>query len=96
MLVSRISRRVLAEHHIVLSKNYSGQGNDSPAEPHVGIIYTGLNVRQSIERCARLLRNRPVGVEDHLGGDFEGKDWPEVVIDGHSDTKFAYIPEHLE
>lgn len=100
MLVSRISRRVLAEHHIALSEIYAGMHKESSGEPHVGIIFTGLNVKRSIERCARLLRERPVWIEDHYGsGEQEGvrgNGWPEVVVDGHVDTKFAYIREHLE
>lgn len=96
MLVSRISRRVLAEHHIALSDIYAGRHSEYSGEPHVGIIFTGLNVKKSIERCARLLRDRPVGVEDHYGEGIKGKQWPEVTIDGHLDTKFAYIREHLE
>jgi pyruvate dehydrogenase kinase 2/3/4 len=96
MLISRISRRVLAEHHIALSDIHAGRHRESSGEPHVGIIFTGLNVRQSIERCTRLLRQRPVDVEDHYGDGVQGKRWPEVIIDGHLQTEFAYIREHLE
>ncbi|KAJ7047343.1 branched-chain alpha-ketoacid dehydrogenase kinase [Mycena alexandri] len=84
MLVSRISRRVLAEHHIALSEIHSGKHiSASHGEPHVGIIFTGLNIKRCIEKCANLLRQR-------------GREWPEVVIDGHVETSFAYIKEHLE
>ncbi|KAJ7283626.1 branched-chain alpha-ketoacid dehydrogenase kinase [Mycena rebaudengoi] len=84
MLVSRISRRVLAEHHIALSEIHSGkQAVTHPGEPHVGIIFTGLNVKRCIEKCGRLLRERSNG-------------WPDIVIEGHLDTQFAYIREHLE
>ncbi|KAG6831603.1 hypothetical protein H0H92_009076 [Tricholoma furcatifolium] len=96
MLVSRISRRVLAEHHIALSEIHAGTHSESSGEPHVGIIFTGLNVRRSIERCAKLLRARPVGIEDHYCDGAIQTGWPEVVIDGHLDTKFSYIREHLE
>ncbi|KAJ6613414.1 alpha-ketoacid dehydrogenase kinase N-terminal domain-containing protein [Mycena sp. CBHHK59/15] len=82
MLVSRISRRVLAEHHIALSEIHSGKLTNH-GEPHVGIIFTGLNVKRCIEKCGRLLRER-------------GNGWPDIVIDGHSETQFAYIKEHLE
>ncbi|KAF7332237.1 Protein-serine/threonine kinase [Mycena kentingensis (nom. inval.)] len=82
MLVSRISRRVLAEHHIALSAAHSGQASKH-ADPHVGIIFTGLDVKRSLEKCASILRDR-------------GKGWPEIVVDGHVDTRFAYIKEHLE
>ncbi|KAJ6539374.1 alpha-ketoacid dehydrogenase kinase N-terminal domain-containing protein [Mycena capillaripes] len=83
MLVSRISRRVLAEHHIALSEIHSGKQAPAPGEPHVGIIFTGLNVKRCIEKCGNLLRQR-------------GNGWPEVQIDGHLETHFAYIKEHLE
>ncbi|TFY81850.1 hypothetical protein EWM64_g2162 [Hericium alpestre] len=88
MLVSRISRRVLAEHHIALSNAFSKRaaGND-----HVGIIYTDLSVKESVKKCAKLLREN-LPQED--GGSKEA--WPEIVIDGHLDTKFAYLREHLE
>jgi len=102
MLVSRISRRVLAEHHIALSEIYAGKRDELRAsgEPHIGIIFTDLNVKRSIERCARLLRERPVGIEDNFGdeGDriIKERGWPEVVVDGHTEVKFAYIREQLE
>lgn len=84
MLVSRISRRVLAEHHIALSEIHSGkQQPASHGEPHVGIIFTGLNVKRCIEKCGNILRQR-------------GNGWPEIQIDGHLETHFAYIKEHLE
>jgi pyruvate dehydrogenase kinase 2/3/4 len=97
MLSSRISRRVLAEHHIALSETFAGRGGQSAdGEPHVGIIYTGLNVKRSINRCAKLLRQRPRSQEHGFGKGMEEVDWPEVLVEGHVDTKFAYIREHLE
>lgn len=95
MLISRISRRVLAEHHISLSEAYSGRGKVTDGEPHVGIIFTGLNVKRSVERCVRLLRETPQRAINSMESD--GKPClPEVEIDGHIDTSFAYIREHLE
>ena len=96
MLVSRISRRVLAEHHIALSRHLTSYVREPSAEPHVGIIFTGLNVKRSIDKCARLLRERPLDMEDHHGEVVKNKTWPEVIVDGHLDTHFAYIREHLE
>ncbi|KAL1685705.1 branched-chain alpha-ketoacid dehydrogenase kinase [Schizophyllum commune] len=84
MLVSRISRRVLAEHHIALTNNFNGHRLYA-RDPHVGVIFTGLNVARSVEHCAKLLRRRP-----------SERGWPEVHLSGHMDTKFAYIREHLE
>lgn len=92
MLVSRISRRVLAEHHISLTKHFTSQQREgADSEPHVGIIYTGLNVKHCVDRCATLLKARPSQVEN-----IKIEAWPEIVFDGHLDTQFPYIREHLE
>ncbi|KIY73704.1 alpha-ketoacid dehydrogenase kinase [Cylindrobasidium torrendii FP15055 ss-10] len=88
MLTTRISRRVLVEHHIALSEAYSKGGGSNPTEQHVGIISTGLNVGDTVRRCIDLLRRRPLPSSRTC--------WSEVVIDGHPNTKLPYIQEHLE
>lgn len=88
MMVSRISRRVLAEHHLALTKSLGKNSLEAP-DPHVGIIYTALNLKTSIDNCAKLLQKQPYTIEDDVK-------WPEVVVDGHLDAKFSYIREHLE
>ncbi|KAJ4478130.1 branched-chain alpha-ketoacid dehydrogenase kinase [Lentinula aciculospora] len=94
MLVSRISRRVLAQHHIALSEIYAGKRKLwESAEPNVGIITTGLNVKVSIEKCANLLRNQLLEIEDAEGN---AETPVEVVVEGHVDMRFSYIREHLE
>lgn len=95
MFISRISRRVLAEHHLALSKTLGHNSLDSE-EPHVGIIYTGLDVKRSIEKCADLLRDRFRDIEDDNGEVVPSRGSPMVVIEGQLGTKFAYIREHLE
>ncbi|CAK5263042.1 unnamed protein product [Mycena citricolor] len=82
MLISRISRRVLAEHHIALSASLADKTTTSK-DSQVGIIFPGLNVQECIERCAHILREPG----DHL---------PEVIVDGQLGIQFAYIREHLE
>jgi hypothetical protein len=96
MLVSRISRRVLAEHHLALSKSLGTNSLSLPEDPHVGIIYTALNLRHSIDKCVALLRGRSYDIEDEIGESMPNRGWPEVIVDGHIDTKFSYIREHLE
>jgi len=95
MLISRISRRVLAEHHIALSESFSGHGKTTNGEPHVGIIFTGLNVKRSVEHCANLLNESPLWSAESFGSGTHTKR-AEVRIDGHLDTTFAYIREHFE
>ncbi|KAF9221992.1 alpha-ketoacid dehydrogenase kinase [Gyrodon lividus] len=96
MLVSRISRRVLAEHHVALTKSLGKNSLNSHEDPHVGIIYTALNLKVSIDKCVKLLRKRPQNIEDNNGECVPSRGWSEVIVDGHLDTKFAYIREHLE
>lgn len=94
MLISRISRRVLVEHHIALTETFMGRREKAAGgEQHVGIIFTGLRVKKIIERCTKLLRQRPKKLEEE--GIFI-RHWPEVIIDGQLDTQFPYIKEHLE
>ena len=98
MLISRISRRVLAEHHIALSETFSGRGRQTNGEPHVGIIFTGLNVKRTVEYCAHLLRESPLWITNSSdpSEDFDPSRRPNVQIDGHIDTSFSYLREHLE
>ncbi|KAG8747533.1 hypothetical protein FRC10_000669 [Ceratobasidium sp. 414] len=105
MLVSRISRRVLAEHHLALTDGLARQ-DTSPQRSQVGIIYTALDVRSSIQRCVSLLQERPQGSDANFEALSELRPtdsptqpdhrWPEVILDGDLDTKFAYIKEHFE
>ncbi|KZW04069.1 alpha-ketoacid dehydrogenase kinase [Exidia glandulosa HHB12029] len=95
MLVSRISRRVLAQHHIALSDSLAGRDGESP-EDHVGIIYTQLNARESVEKCASILRQRPHDIDADAAQELKSATWPEVIVDGHLETRFSYIKEHFE
>ena len=97
MLVSRISRRVLAEHHIALSDFIAGRNcGSSEEERHIGVIYTGLNVEKSVRRCTALLHQLARDSDDPECPNSRNIRWPEVVIEGHTNTRFAYIREHLE
>ena len=97
MLTSRISRRVLVEHHIALTKFLRERSSPFHPRDNVGIIATGLRVKQSIETCARYLQQRPCDTDgDGLDRNLNNPPWSEVIIDGHTDVKFAYIGEHLQ
>src|SRR6266404_1493545 len=97
MLVSRISRRVLAEHHIALSDSVAGKNRATSGEDgHVGIIYTGLNVEKSVRRCTALLHQLTRPSDDPWSPNGNDIQWPRVIIEGHTDAQFAYIREHLE
>ena len=98
MLISRISRRVLVEHHVALTQGLNERNDDPDAPKHVGIIYTNLSVKESIDKCIRFLKSKEgmYGLrsleEPTLGTGI----WPEIIVDGHLDARFPYIKEHLE
>jgi hypothetical protein len=97
MLVSRISRRVLAEHHIALSDSAARRNRGTNKEDgHVGIIYTGLNVEKTVRRCTTLLHQLTRDSDDSGSSNSHDIPWPDVTIEGHIDAQFAYIREHLE
>ncbi|MCO5589958.1 hypothetical protein L7F22_043927 [Adiantum nelumboides] len=110
MLRSRISRRVLAEQHIALSEAlddpfhfFNDSSSSSPESTanqgdgdHIGIIYTNLKVSSVISKVVGLLTKI---FQDEVKAGIRTGDAaviPTVVIDGALDTRFAYIPEHLE
>jgi pyruvate dehydrogenase kinase 2/3/4 len=96
MLVSRISRRVLAEHHIALSDSVAGKNPGTSEEGHIGIIFTGLSVEKSVRRCIALLHQLTHDSNDSGSPNKDDIQWPRVTIEGHIGTQFAYIREHLE
>ncbi|KAF9652219.1 alpha-ketoacid dehydrogenase kinase [Thelephora ganbajun] len=96
MLVSRISRRVLAEHHLALSSAFHGRDHDPDGGDHVGIIYTNLKVKDSIQRCVRYLTEAADQSPEEKNPGKAVLRRHNVVIDGQLDTEFSYIREHLE
>ena len=101
MLISRISRRVLIEHHITVTEDFlaakekSLSRRESESSSRVGIITTDLRPKDSIERCIELLRLAPPRMlSDPEKGEYERL--PHIRINGHLDTKFAYIRDQFE
>lgn len=102
MLISRISRRVLVEHHVALTQGLCEHNHDDggpDTSKHVGIIYTNLSVKDSIDKCIRYLKSEEgmYGLRRLEEPALRGTSiWPEIVVDGHLDAVFPYIKEHLE
>ncbi|GBB94660.1 hypothetical protein RclHR1_00240008 [Rhizophagus clarus] len=93
MLRSRISRRVLAEQQINLTENWHDHGYIYGADGlgdsiNIGIVSTQCDSNDIVERCSHMTRN--------LCRLIYKVEPPEVIIDNHVDTTFAYIPDHIE
>ncbi|GAB7360636.1 hypothetical protein MBLNU230_g0516t1 [Neophaeotheca triangularis] len=98
LLRSRISRRVIAEQHLALTDTYHSpwhfpdakKSSTAPEDDFVGEIFLRCNAKEIIEKCADASHNL---CRKAYGA---GVAIPEIVLQGHLDTTFPYIPSHLE
>ncbi|CEG66035.1 hypothetical protein RMATCC62417_02692 [Rhizopus microsporus] len=82
MIHARIGIRLIAEQAIALMHQ-----KDLQTDGRVGIIETQLKPAESIKRCAEFVSELC---------EFNYGQSPEIIIDGHTDTQFTYVPVHLE
>ena len=98
LLRSRISRRVIAEQHLALTETFHSPWHFpnakksiiAPEDDFVGEIFLRCNAKEIVEQCAataRDLMSKAYGPKVTI---------PEVVVKGHLDTTFPYIPSHIE
>ncbi|KAK6514057.1 hypothetical protein TWF506_008484 [Arthrobotrys conoides] len=100
MLKSRISRRTIAEQHVALTETFNspffyphGEGNGvdhTNGVDFVGEVFLKCNAREVVEKCGKLCQD--------LSRQANGPDSPvpEIIIEGHPEATFPYIPSHLE
>lgn len=97
LLRSRISRRVIAEQHLALTETFHSPWHFPNAkklpgaeDDFVGEVFLKCNAKEIIEKCAQTARqlcSQAYGPKVAI---------PEIVLQGHLDTTFPYIPTHLE
>jgi pyruvate dehydrogenase kinase 2/3/4 len=98
LLRSRISRRVIAEQHLALTETFHSPWHFpnaskpvvAPEDDFVGEIFLKCNAKEIVEQCAataRDLMSKAYGPTVAI---------PEVVVKGHLNTTFPYIPSHIE
>jgi len=97
LLRSRISRRVIAEQHLALTDTFHSpwhfdgkKSSVAPEDEFVGEIFLRCNAKEIIEKCAQTaseLTAKAYGPHVRI---------PQIVLQGHLDTTFPYIPSHLE
>ncbi|KAF3912912.1 hypothetical protein AA313_de0208488 [Arthrobotrys entomopaga] len=97
MLKSRISRRTIAEQHVALTETFNspfhfpqGIGDHTNGVDFVGEVFLKCNAREVVEKCGKLCQD--------LSRQANGPDTPvpEIIIEGHPEATFPYIPSHLE
>ena len=98
LLRSRISRRVIAEQHLALTETFASpwhfpnakKSGMSAEDEFVGEIFLKCNAKEIIDKCALTISQLAVKA---YGPDVS---IPKIVVQGHLDTTFPYIPSHLE
>lgn len=75
---NRIAVRLLAEHHIALSRDL--QSPTSSTKDHIGIVQMECSPKKMIKMCGSFVTDL---CEATLGAS------PEIVIDGEADATFA-------
>ncbi|KAI8612470.1 hypothetical protein BC830DRAFT_1136506 [Chytriomyces sp. MP71] len=107
MLRSRIGRRVLAEQHIALSDTYENSltnasstnkqngslsvVDDEEDDGWIGIVNTRCKAGEVVERVSALAKRW-----FHDTYPNRGVAPPDVLVDGHVNAIFTYIPDHIE
>ncbi|ODQ66003.1 hypothetical protein NADFUDRAFT_46557 [Nadsonia fulvescens var. elongata DSM 6958] len=103
MLRSRISRRVIAEQHLSLTKSFrSGDGLEDKTSDFIGEVFLQCSAKETIDECY-ILATKLVK-EYHKSSTLSGVPistpsslrLPELIIEGHTDTKFPYMKSHLD
>ncbi|CEP13135.1 hypothetical protein [Parasitella parasitica] len=82
MIQARIGIRLIAEQAIALMRQ-----KDIQTDGLVGIIDTQIKPDQLIKSCSDFVAELC---------EFNYGQSPDAIIDGHTDTKFTYVPVHLE
>lgn len=82
MIQARIGIRLIAEQAIALMHQ-----KDLQTDGLIGIIDTQLSPAETIGHCAEFVSELC---------EFNYGQSPEIMIDGHIDTQFTYVPVHLE
>ncbi|KAJ3417387.1 hypothetical protein HDV05_004852 [Chytridiales sp. JEL 0842] len=90
VLRSRIGRRVLAEQHIHLSAVF--EGRMAPEDGWIGIVNTRCQAANTVRQCASVATEL---FRDHYTS-VTGVEPPLVVVNGHENARFTYIPDHIE
>ena len=98
LLRSRISRRVIAEQHLALTETFHSpwhfpdakHSSMHPEDDFVGEIFLRCKAKEIVDGCAATARQL---MTDAYGPDVR---IPEVIVKGHLNTTFPYIPSHIE
>lgn len=80
---NRISIRLIAEQHIAVSYALTNLADAS----HMGVVDMQCSPKKTVEMCGSFVTEL---CEATLGAS------PSIIIDGHTDAVFPYVPVHLE
>jgi pyruvate dehydrogenase kinase 2/3/4 len=102
LLRARISRRVIAEHHLALTDTFKSPdhptsyvGTSSKLDPDVdfiGKVLLRCNAQEVLEHCGETAQQ----LAKNTGDDANDGRVPQIELQGHLEATFPYILSHLE
>ncbi|CDK26389.1 unnamed protein product [Kuraishia capsulata CBS 1993] len=87
MIRSRISRRVIIEQHISLSKNFREGAQEERPSDYIGDVFKQCSAIDNLTACKNTASNFLSSLFPHL-------QMPELIIEG-DDVSFPFMPSHL-
>ncbi|KAM9935964.1 hypothetical protein OXX80_004474 [Metschnikowia pulcherrima] len=89
MLRSRISRRVIVEEHLSLTKIHKEHPYQQNPPDYIGEIFQTCNAREHFQKVAEMVSG------SMLSSFPEESRMPDLIIDGDVDAKFQFMVPHL-
>ena len=102
-MIQRISRRVIAEHHLALTATFKSPGHttatasklssktDSDVD-FIGKVFLKCNAKEVLEQCGQMAQQ----LMRQAHGQDKAVAIPEIKLQGHLDATFPYILSHLQ
>ena len=90
LLRSRISRRVIAEHHLALTQSFGNPSSQQQSEDEfIGQVFLKCNAERVLKTCGFLAQSL-------AKKSYPNAVVPEIQLEGHLNATFPYILSHLE
>ncbi len=94
MLRSRISRRVIAEEHLSLTRVFTTAPMEKRDKDYIGEVFMLCSTNDIIKRCSEIAKRSIIKQFPNIIKN--GSLIPEIIIEGDINTTFYYMPSHLQ
>lgn len=88
LLRARISRRLILDEHLSLTKNFMKNPNQKRESNFIGDIFLKCSAKEHLELTAK-------NASTFIEGLYPGIKMPELIIQGDTDLTFSFLTSHL-